>query len=119
VSDTAGAARGSLPAGSTAGSIGGGHRGEPSSSLLSPGGSSLQSGGSETADGSDIDDHNEDNYSDGNDGSALASPQTSAAPAGMDVPEGFQFTGDLEADLERLDALQQQEAGSFTLLSYA
>lgn len=31
---------------------------------------------------------------------------------GMDVPEGFQFTGDLEADLERLDALQEREASS-------
>lgn len=30
----------------------------------------------------------------------------------MDVPEGFQFTGDLEADLERLDALQEHEASS-------
>ena len=34
------------------------------------------------------------------------------APLGMDVPEGFHFTGDLEADLERLDALQEPEASS-------
>lgn len=114
VSDTADAARGfalsttgSLPAGSIGCSIGGRHGG-PGSSILSPGGSSLRSGGAESGDGSDVNDDDDDGSSDGDEGSTGGSPRA-AAPGGMDVPEGFQFTGDLENDLDRLDALNQQD----------
>lgn len=75
---------------------------------MSPSGSSLRSAGSDTGDITDA----EGDSSDANNGSAPGSPRRSVAPPGMDVPEGFQFTGDLEADLERLDALQEHEASS-------
>lgn len=112
-SDTVEAARGSapsmagsLPAGSAGGSAGA--HGGPGSSILSPGGSSARSGGSESGDGSEVDDEGS-----SDDGSATAASPPAAAPGGMAVPEGFQFTGDLEADLERLEALDlQNESGS-------
>lgn len=48
---------------------------------------------------------------------AAAAPPSAPAPswsAGFDVPSGFTFTGDLEDDLDRLEALeaQQSDAGS-------
>jgi hypothetical protein len=48
---------------------------------------------------------------------AAAAPPFASAPswsAGFDVPSGFTFTGDLEDDLDRLEALeaQQSDAGS-------
>ena len=108
MSDTAGAARSALPSVSTAESGVRQQRGEPGSSVLSPSGSSLRSAGSDTGDISDA----EGDSSDANNGSAPGSPRMPVAPPGMDVPEGFHFTGDLEADLERLDALQEHEACS-------
>ena len=43
---------------------------------------------------------------------AAAADATSGRPTpplGMDVPAGFTFTGDLEEDLERLEALEEEE----------
>lgn len=82
----------------------------PTPSRQAPSEAGSDSEGSSTSDGSSS---SSDDDEDEDEGPTAAGRRSSEAtsrltPAGFDVPAGFTFTGDLEEDLERLEALEDQ-----------
>jgi len=105
-------------AGSAAGSAGGSARGgRGPGSVVSPGGSSVRSGGNSGSESESDDDEGSSNgEGEGDEApSGIAAAAAVPAAASRQLPEGFQFTGDLDDDVERLEALDLDGVRPFSL----